>query len=75
MSLHACTECGYATVAEDANICPQCGTKNHAPMTAAQFIGIAAGIGAFLYCWVTYTFLAGIVIGSVVAIVITLSLQ
>jgi len=75
MSLHACTECGYATVAEDATICPQCGTKNHAPMTAAQVIGIVAGIGAFFYCWVAYTFLAGIVVGSIVAIVITLSLE
>ena len=56
MSLHECTKCGYATVAEDAHICPQCGTKDHTPMSGAELFAIVAGICTFLLGWITHSF-------------------
>ena len=47
MPLHRCLQCGYKTVADDAFICPQCGTKEHDIPPAWKFI--LAGIVAILF--------------------------
>ena len=66
MSLHECTKCGYATVAEDAHICPQCGTKDHAPMSDAELFAILAGIVAFIVGWIAYSIVGGLILAVVV---------
>jgi len=47
MPLHRCLQCGYKTVADDAFICPKCGTKEHDIPPAWKIILV--GIGAIIF--------------------------
>lgn len=52
MGLHTCEECGYKKVADDAKTCPECGTANHAPTSAAQVLAGIVGLIVFCVSWI-----------------------